>query len=53
MARLELGMEIDQESHELLPIEVWTPDNVPTPAEEYEGPDGYQDQFTELWGVSG
>ena len=53
MARLELGMEIDQESHELLPIEVWTPDNVPTPAEEYEGPEGYQDQFTELWGVSG
>jgi ribose transport system substrate-binding protein len=53
MARLELGMEIDQESHELLPIEIWTPDNVPTPIEEYQGPKGYQDQFTQLWGVSG
>jgi len=34
-----------------LPIEIWTTDNVPTPVEEYEGPDGYQDQFTAMWGV--
>ncbi len=36
----------------MLPIEIWTTDNVPTPVEEYEGPEGYQDQFTALWGVS-
>lgn len=51
MVRLEAGMEIDQPSHEVLPIEIWTSDNIPTPVEEYEGPDGYQDQFKELWGV--
>ena len=36
--------------HEGLPIEIWTADNVPTPVEEYEGPEGYQDQFAALWG---
>lgn len=52
MARHSVGMEIDPESHEILPIELWTQDNVPTPAAEYEGPQDYQQQFTELWGVS-
>ena len=52
MARIELGQEIDQESHEVLPIQVFTPDNIPTPVEEYEGPEGYQDDFAQLWGLS-
>lgn len=52
MVRHATGMEIDQESHEILPIVLWTQDNVPTPVEEYEGPEGYQEQFMELWGVS-
>ena len=45
--------EIDQAQHEVLPIEIWTADNVATPVEEYEGPAGYQDQFTALWGSVG
>jgi len=53
MARIELGEEIDQEQHEVLPIEVKTQDNIETPVEEYEGPEGYQDQFNQLWGVDG
>lgn len=52
MARLELGMEIDQEAHEVLPIEIWTTENIPEPVTEYEGPNGYQDQFKALWGVA-
>jgi hypothetical protein len=52
MARIELGQEIDQESHEVLPIQVFTPDNIPTPVEEYGGPEGYQDDFAQLWGLS-
>jgi ribose transport system substrate-binding protein len=47
---LAAGQDVSPE-HEVLPIEIWTTDNVPTPVEEYEGPEGYQDQFTELWGV--
>jgi ribose transport system substrate-binding protein len=53
MARIELGQEIDQEQHEVLPIEMKTQDNIETPVEEYEGPEGYQDQFNQLWGIDG
>ena len=53
MVRLAAGQEIDQPQHEVLPIEVWTQDNVPTPVEEYQGPAGYQDQFKALWGLGG
>ncbi|HEX8581462.1 MAG TPA: hypothetical protein VF640_04000, partial [Acidimicrobiales bacterium] len=52
MVRHAVGMDIDPESHEILPIELWTQENVPSPASEYEGPENYQQQFTELWGVS-
>ena len=51
MARLGLDQEINQEQHEVLPIQVMTQDNVPTPVTEYEGPEGYQDQFKALWGM--
>ena len=50
---LATGQEIDQAQHEVLPIEVWTQDNVPTPIEEFQGPAGYQDQFKALWGMGG
>ena len=53
MVRLAAGQEIDQAQHEVLPIEVWTQDNVPTPVVEFEGPAGYQDQFKALWGLGG
>ena len=53
MDRLAAGQEIDQAQHEVLPIEVWTQDNVPTPVVEFEGPAGYQDQFKALWGLGG
>jgi hypothetical protein len=51
MLRLDQDMTVDPAVHGLLPIEIWTTENVPEPVEEYEGPDGYQDAFTELWGV--
>jgi len=50
MVRLAAGQDVSA-GHEVLPIEIWTAATVPTPVEEYEGPDGYQDQFTTLWGV--
>ena len=51
MVRLAVGQDIDQPSHEVLPIEIWTPDNVPTPVAEYQGPAGFEDQFKALWGL--
>jgi hypothetical protein len=36
----------------VLPIVIWTTETVQSPNEEYEGPEGYQDQFKALWGVS-
>jgi ABC-type sugar transport system substrate-binding protein len=53
MVRLATGQEIDQAQHEVLPIEVWTQDNVPTPVVEFQGPTGFEDQFKALWGLSG
>jgi ribose transport system substrate-binding protein len=53
MVRLATGQDIDQPQHEVLPIEVWTTDNVPTPVEQFQGPAGYQDQFLALWGLGG
>jgi hypothetical protein len=50
MVRLSVDQEVGP-AHEVLPIEIWTADNAPTTVEEYEGPDGYQDQFTAMWGV--
>ena len=36
----------------LMPMEIWTPENVPTPAALWNGPEGYQDLFKELWQVN-
>ena len=51
MARLSVGMDPDVKGHELLPSVIWTPDNVPKPAQDYEGAENYQEQFKKLWGV--
>jgi ribose transport system substrate-binding protein len=51
MARLSLGMDPDAKGHELLPSVIWTPDNVPKPAQDYQGAENYQAQFKKLWGV--
>jgi len=51
MARLSVGMDPDPSGHELLPAVIWTPNNVPKPAQDYQGAEDYQQQFKELWGV--
>jgi ribose transport system substrate-binding protein len=50
--RVLVGQEVG-EAHEVLPIEVWTTDNVPQPVEEFRGPAGFEDQFLALWGRTG
>jgi len=52
MTRLSLGMDPDLAEHTLLPTWVWTPGNVPKPAQEYDGPKDFQSQFKQLWVVS-
>ncbi len=51
MARLSVGMDADAKGHELLPSVIWTADNVPKPAQDYQGAENYQAQFKKLWGV--
>lgn len=51
MARLSVGMDADAKDHEQLPSVIWTPDNVPKPAQDYQGAENYQAQFKKLWGV--
>jgi ABC-type sugar transport system substrate-binding protein len=51
MARLSVGMDPDAAGHALLPSVIWTPNNVPKPAQDYQGSVNYQDQFKALWGV--
>jgi hypothetical protein len=43
-------MDPDATGHELLPAVIWTPDNVPKPAQDYSGAENYQEQFKQLWG---
>jgi ABC-type sugar transport system substrate-binding protein len=52
MARLALGMDPDVQEHTLLPVWVWTQNNVPKPAQDYQGPKDYQAQFKKLWQIS-
>ena len=52
MTRLSLGKDPDLAEHTLLPTWVWTPDNVPKPAQEYDGPRDFLSQFKQLWVVS-
>lgn len=53
IARLEQGLEVDQEQHTVMPVVIWTQDNVPSPAGDFAGAENFEDQFLELWQVSG
>ena len=50
MARISIGQDLDAVTPVLL-TPLWTPDNVPKPAMEYTGAEGYADSFSKLWGV--
>ena len=51
MARYDQGMDVPVS--EAVPARpIYTPDNVPSPAEDYAGVEGYEDQWKALWGVS-
>ena len=51
MARYDQGMDVSVS--EAVPARpIYTPDNVPSPAEDYAGVEGYEDQWKALWGVS-
>ena len=52
IARLEQGLEIDQEQHTVMPVVIWTQDNVPAPADDFAGAENFEDQFLELWQVA-
>lgn len=49
MARNSLGMSLDEASSADLPTELWTPENVPSPAADYTGVQGYQELWKKLW----
>jgi ABC-type sugar transport system substrate-binding protein len=52
IARLEQGLEVDEREHSVMPVIIWTTDNVPDPMEEFAGAQNYEEQFAELWLVS-
>src|SRR4029079_14863316 len=52
MARDSLGMDLTPNLDAVMPMEIWTPEDVPTPAALWNGPAGYQDMFKELWQVN-
>jgi len=52
MALLSVGMGADVSEHALLPIWLWTQNNVPKPAQDYTGPVNYEAQFKALWKIS-
>ena len=50
MARYDQGMDVSVS--EAVPARpIYTPDNVPSPAEDYAGVPDYEDQWKALWGV--
>ena len=52
MARLSVGMDSSAAEHVQLPVWLLTPETVPTPAQDYAGTAGHDDQFTKLWQLS-
>lgn len=50
MTRMEDGLEIG-EDHGMMPIVVWTADNVPQPLEAFEGAEDFEAQFLKLWNI--
>jgi ribose transport system substrate-binding protein len=51
-ARYSEGMNLDWPAHQELSLTLWTPKNVPSTLKgEWQGIDGYQNQFKQLWRV--
>lgn len=50
MARLSVGQDLEG-VNPVLVTALWDQDNVPRPVEEYRGAEGYEDAFSELWGI--
>jgi ABC-type sugar transport system substrate-binding protein len=51
MARYSLGMSLLPVSKEVLPMQLFTSNNVPNPIAQYDGPTDYQTLFKGLWHV--
>ena len=49
MVRIDQGLPVNEEEHNVLPAPIFTKSTVPNPPGEYAGPDGYADQFKKLW----
>lgn len=47
--RIDQGLPIDENQHNVLPAPIFTKSTVPNPPGEYAGPTGYADQFKKLW----
>jgi ribose transport system substrate-binding protein len=51
-ARYSEGMDLDWPAHQVLSLTLWTPQNVPSTLKgEWQGINGYQNQFKQLWHV--
>src|SRR4051812_17496064 len=53
IARLEQGLVVDEQQHTVIPVVVWTTDNIPTPLGDFAGAANYEEQFKQLWGIGG
>ena len=53
IARLEQGVDVDEQQHTVIPVVVWTTDNIPTPLGDFTGATNYDEQFKQLWGIAG
>jgi ABC-type sugar transport system substrate-binding protein len=51
IARQSLGMDVEQEAHGNLSMQLWTTDDMPKGATSWDPPN-YQDQYKKLWQVS-
>jgi ABC-type sugar transport system substrate-binding protein len=51
IARLSVGMDVDQEHHGAMNQRLWTTETVPDGETSWD-PEGFQDQYKELWQVS-
>jgi prepilin-type processing-associated H-X9-DG protein len=52
IARLEQGLEVDEQQHTVIPVVVWVKDNIPTPPSDFVGANDYDEQFKQLWGIT-
>jgi len=52
IARLEQGLEVDEEQHTVIPVVVWTTETMPSPPGEFVGANDYEEQFKQLWGIA-